>query len=45
LAEQPQTIGAIMATVNDLAEQTDLLSINAAIEASRAGEHGKGFAV
>jgi methyl-accepting chemotaxis protein len=45
LAEQAQAIGDIIATVNDLAEQTNLLSLNAAIEASRAGEHGKGFAV
>jgi methyl-accepting chemotaxis protein len=45
LAEQAQAIGEIIATVNDIAEQTHLLALNAAIEASRAGEHGRGFAV
>jgi methyl-accepting chemotaxis protein len=45
LAEQAQAIGEIIASVNDLAEQSNLLALNAAIEASRAGEHGKGFAV
>jgi methyl-accepting chemotaxis protein len=45
LAEQAQAIGEIIATVNDIAEQTNILALNAAIEASRAGEQGKGFAV
>ena len=45
LAEQAQAIGEIIATVNDIAEQTNILALNAAIEASRAGEHGRGFAV
>ncbi len=45
LAEQAQAIGEIIATVNDIAEQTNILALNAAIEASRAGEHGKGFGV
>ncbi len=45
LSEQGQTIGEIIATVNDLAEQSNLLAVNAAMEATRAGEYGKGFAV
>jgi len=45
LSEQGQAIGEIIATVNDLAEQSNLLAVNAAIEASRAGEYGRGFAV
>lgn len=45
LSEQSQAIGEIIAVVNDLAEQSNLLAVNAAIEASRAGEQGKGFAV
>lgn len=45
LAERAQAIGEIVATVTDIAEQTNVLAINAAVEASRAGEHGKGFGV
>lgn len=45
LSEQGLAIGEIMATVNDLAEQSNLLAVNAAIEAAKAGEQGKGFAV
>jgi methyl-accepting chemotaxis protein len=45
LSEQSQAIGEIMSSVNDLAEQSNLLAVNAAIEAAKAGEQGKGFAV
>jgi len=45
LSEHSQAIGEIIATVNDLAEQSNLLAVNAAIEAARAGEQGKGFGV
>ncbi len=45
LAEQAQSIGDIINTVNDISEQTHMLALNASIEASRAGEHGRGFAV
>jgi methyl-accepting chemotaxis protein len=45
LSEQGQTIGEIMLSVNDLAEQSNLLAVNASIEAAKAGEQGKGFAV
>ncbi len=45
LSEQTQAIGEIMAVVNDLAQQSQLLSVNAAIEAAKAGEQGKGFGV
>ena len=45
LSEQSQAIGGIIAAVNDLAEQSNLLAVNATIEAAKAGEAGRGFAV
>ena len=45
LSEQSQTIGSIITVVNDIAEQSNLLSVNASIEAAKAGEYGKGFTV
>ena len=45
LSEQSQAIGEIIATVNDLTEQSNLLAVNASIEAAKAGEQGRGFSV
>ena len=45
LTEQAQNIQEVLTIISDIANQTNLLALNAAIEAARAGEHGRGFAV
>lgn len=45
LGKRGEEIGRVIEVINDIADQTNLLALNAAIEAARAGEHGRGFAV
>lgn len=45
LSSDAEQVKEVLAVINDIADQTNLLALNAAIEAARAGEHGRGFAV
>ncbi|MBY5944814.1 methyl-accepting chemotaxis protein [Photobacterium rosenbergii] len=45
LSTEAETVSAVMSEISGIADQTNLLALNAAIEAARAGEHGRGFAV
>jgi len=45
LGKSMEEIGSVIALIKDISDQTNLLALNAAIEAARAGEHGRGFAV
>jgi methyl-accepting chemotaxis protein len=45
LSQDADQVKSVLVTINEIADQTNLLALNAAIEAARAGEHGRGFAV